>query len=171
MIGTQKLKQKLIKDFKNEAFYAITLTHKYLRHTATPRQQFKDTYKDVLKTLEASCDYEIYPEWRDTNNSLHWHGVICIKDKIKWHKSTLPKLNNIGFNNIKPIDELMGWLEYCQKESAIAKEILKPLNIPFKNGCISHIKPILEIVDNVPYKTNICECIECLLSNPKPLSL
>lgn len=155
MLGTTNPKNDL---------YALTITFKNLPHNISAKAQFKGTYKTVCKTLEESTDYEMFPEWRTTNNTIHYHGTIYIKDKIKWHKSTYSKLSKMGFIKIKKVDELQGWLEYCQKESAVAKEILKPVLIPLKNGCIKHTKEQVNIIEDKIIKICTCECIECKLN-------
>lgn len=147
---------------------AITITFKDIRHGAGPKTQFKESYYWLASTLEASTDYEMYPEWRMVSGTIHYHGVIIIKDKIKWLRQTLPRLKRNGFIKIKPVREFMGWIEYCSKEAKEAKEILN-VTLPMKNGCIKHIKPevMIDETDNMPYTVNNCKCIECQLKPKK----
>lgn len=143
--------------------YALTITFSDVPHNMSAKAQFKNTYKVVLKILEESTEYSIYPEWRTTNNSIHYHGTIKIKDKIKWHKSTYRKLSRLGFIKIKKVDELKGWLKYCEKEKEVAESIIG-IVMPMKNGSIKHIKEQIKVVNDTVLKYSVCSCIECLLN-------
>lgn len=147
---------------QDDDFYAYTQTFSGIPHNLSAKGQFKRYYRDVISALEKSTEFELFPEWRMTTGEIHFHGTLYIKDKIKWIKQTMPFLKRLGFIKIIKIKDLQGWLEYCQKESKIACEILG-LNVPFKNGALKHVKPIVEIIDDEIIKTNICQCIECLI--------
>lgn len=105
--------------------YAITVTYKYL-HCKTPRGQFKESAPYLTRILKRSTSFNIIPEFRHTTGDIHYHGIICITDYIKWHKSTLPELKRLGFVCIKKIHKDLrdGWIKYYTKEIDIAKGIL-----------------------------------------------
>ena len=147
--------------------YAITITFNSI-HSKTPKGQFKETYKIVCMILEESCDYEIYPEYRVSNGSIHYHGTIDIKDKIKWYRRTLVRLKNLGFYKIKEIEDLQGWNKYCEKELNISKAILE-VPLPLKNKMWKHDKKLEQVVIEEEHitKVNDCVCIECMLNKKK----
>lgn len=113
------------KKVKSQDLYALTVTFKYL-HCKSPKGQFKETAPYLTKLLSRSTEFWIIPEFRHTTGDIHYHGVIKIKDYIKWHKSTLPSLKSLGFICIKLIhkDKYDGWEEYCKEEIYIAKGLL-----------------------------------------------
>lgn len=118
--------------------YAITITFGYLK-CKTPGGQFKETISYLTKILDRSCDFKLWPEWRTTTGHIHYHGVVWIKDKIKWFKETLPKISSLGFKLLKKIDNEDKWQKYCVKEQNIAESILGisiPITKPiiFKTG-------------------------------------
>lgn len=138
--------------------YAITVTFKLL-HRSTPLGQFWETAPYLCKLLERSTDFVIVPEWRITNGSIHYHGVVKIKDTIKWLKQTLPRIKSMGFILIKPCDDKEGisekWKQYYTKDIDIARGVLPPyLSLP-----ISYVpaKDIIKIdqIDSDKISTNI----------------
>ena len=158
MIGTTPSEKPL---------YAITITFKEI-HSKTPKGQFKETYKTVCRILAQSTDFEIYPEYRLLSGEIHYHGTIDIKDNIKWLKATLRQLKGLGFCKLKKIDDLQGWLKYCEKEMSQSQELIG-LKLPIKNEMWKH-NPKLEqilIEDDKVSKINKCTCIECKLKNFK----
>lgn len=82
-----------------------------------------------LYSLVNVGEFEIYPEFAD-NGRLHYHGIVHIKDPIKWYKHCLPTLNNLGFVVVKNnINE--GWEEYIKKNWAITQRVFElegPIN-------------------------------------------
>lgn len=112
-------------EIESKKYYAITITFKHL-HCKTPKGQFKETAPYLTKLLKRSTDFSIIPEFRISNNSIHYHGIISINDRIKWHKSTLPSLQSLGFICIKPLKQngFDGWVKYYHKEIDICNAIL-----------------------------------------------
>lgn len=117
----------LVSDPKAE-IYAYTQTFKSIKSTG-PRGQFKETAPYLTKLLGRSCDYCIVPEWRTGSGEIHYHGVIIIKDKVKWLRSTRGCLVNLGFLKLKSIDNMQKWMKYFLKEVVVAEEITK-LSMP-----------------------------------------
>lgn len=103
--------------------FAITVTFSKLL-ARTPNGMFKETIPELSRVLWLSTDFLIWPEWRLATGDIHYHGVVYIYDKIKWHKSTLPALKRFGFFKIKPIDNYDKWIKYCTKEEQIATDII-----------------------------------------------
>lgn len=90
----------------------------------TPKGRFRRTAPILTKILGRSAEFILVPEWRATNGSIHYHGVIFIRDRIKWLKSTLSQLKDQGFVLIKKIDNMDKWVDYFVKEAHIAEDIL-----------------------------------------------
>lgn len=108
---------------KNE--YALTVTFKHL-HCKSAKGQFKETAPYLTKILKRSCLFDIVPEFRVHDGSIHYHGRIQIIDRIKWIKETLPSLKRLGFICIKILkdDIKNGWIKYYHKEIDIANAVL-----------------------------------------------
>lgn len=125
----------------DEPMYAITLTFEYL-HSKTLIGQLKDTLPIVTEILHKSTIFQLWPEWRMTNGSIHYHGTICIVDKLKWLKATLPSLKRQGFIMIKKIDNMEKWITYCKKEQEVAEGVLK-IPLSSKNISLPIIKRVV----------------------------
>lgn len=83
-----------------------------------------------LHNLQLCCyDYEIYPELT-LNGNIHFHGIITIKDKYKWHKKVLPTFKYSGYVNIKTNPD-KGWIEYMSKDQDHMKRVLN-MELPIR---------------------------------------
>lgn len=111
------------KAIESKTNYALTVTFKSL-HCKSPRGQFYETIFEVTALMNRSTTFELMPEYRITNGSIHYHITFQIKDRVKWLKSTLPSLKRLGFVLVKPIDNLTKWNDYITKEQKIAEDIL-----------------------------------------------
>lgn len=81
---------------------------------------------DILKNVQKVSDkFIFYPEVGLQGNNIHFHGIIELKDPVKWYKSVLPKLKRNGFVKIKPIFDKLMWLEYCKKDFDIMKYVFE----------------------------------------------
>lgn len=108
---------------KDAILYAITVTFSIIKSNY-PKQQFNETIGVLSNELHKSTQFIIMPEWRATNGSIHYHGTLTITDKIKWYKSTLPRIKRWGYVLIKKIDDIKKWTDYMYKEHCIAQGIL-----------------------------------------------
>lgn len=118
------------------ADYAVTITFKHL-HCKSPKGMFKETSPYLTKLLARSTTFSLVAEFRAETGDIHYHGVIRIKDFIKWHRDTLPNLKRLGFICIKKIggksckfmkksyEEIYdGWVKYYTKEIDVARGLL-----------------------------------------------
>lgn len=104
-------------------------------HTTDPKIGFSMALKVLRKVRLVSDDYIFYPEIGDSGSNIHFHGMIILKDKVKWFKSVLPTLKRNGFVKITKMNE--GWYDYIKKDWEIMKQILDleiPINNEFMNG-------------------------------------
>lgn len=127
---------------------ALTLTYSFF-HNKSPRGQFVETIVPLTKELTTSCEFEIYVEWRLTNSSCHYHCIIDVRDKYRWHTSTLPFLKNNGFVCIKKIDNMDKWRKYCSKEIDLARKITK-LTMPITTEICKRPKVVKVTMENNP---------------------
>lgn len=87
-----------------------------------PEYQFFDTLEPI-RNLRLCCEtFKIYPELTMAGN-IHYHGLIVIKDKYKWHKKVLPTFKYSGFVCIKKYNST-GWDDYIVKDVDIMMKIL-----------------------------------------------
>lgn len=113
--------------------------------TISPRPRLGDTtfhYDQdrflIRKILNRCTDhYLIYPEL-DKNYRLHYHGVVFIKDKIKWFKSSKKTLEvHFGFIKVEVIptfERHFGWIQYMRKDWWYCQEILETPILPRRKG-------------------------------------
>lgn len=106
-----------------EKTQAITITHSYFKNK-TPYGQFKEKAPALTKALAESSDFEIVPEYR-CDGTLHWHGIVTIKDHYIWVTKTVQFLKRQGFIKLKPIDDMEKWKLYYNKQKWVAEKITK----------------------------------------------
>lgn len=97
---------------------------------------FIDKYFVAWCDVMHTCD--IYPEL-NINGALHFHAVICIKDKVKWYKSLLPRLKYDGFVQIKTIFDINGWIEYLNKDK-LHMELICNAKLPLNKEYLTNYK-------------------------------
>lgn len=87
-----------------------------------PRFQYDNCIQSI-RNLKLCCDsYEIYPEMTIAGN-IHFHGVLNIKDKVKWFKKILPTFKYHGYVCIKPNPDKK-WFEYMSKDKEMMEKLL-----------------------------------------------
>lgn len=95
------------------------------------KMQFSDTVT-FIRNLDLCSTYEIYPEL-NANGNIHYHGTVCLTDKIKWYKSVLPKFRYYGMVKIKDKNLNEGWNQYIQKDSIMMTKLLN-VSLPLVNS-------------------------------------
>lgn len=97
--------------------YAITISPPHRPCSVT--SLYTTDKINISRILKRSCRlFSVTPEF-SSDFRLHYHGVIIIKDYIKWFYKTLPILNKIGFTKIKKLKTLedkLKWIYYCKKD-------------------------------------------------------
>ncbi|HHZ97164.1 MAG TPA: hypothetical protein EYN67_16815 [Flavobacteriales bacterium] len=75
---------------------------------------------DVWSILNEYVNFVIAPEATTTGN-VHYHGIIISiirGQKRRWLNEVLPALKKLGFINLKPIHDLVGWVNnYMLKDA------------------------------------------------------
>lgn len=108
-------------------WWAFTLSPPPNYHI-TPYMLYEDKILQLHKLLSKSCEsFMIYPEYQKYTSRLHFHGVIKLKDLIKWHKSTRRQLARMGFVHVKGLltfEDRFKWAHYIKKEWGISKTLL-----------------------------------------------
>lgn len=88
-----------------------------------PEYQLYDTLPIIRLLRQCSKSFIIYPELNIQGN-IHYHGIIDISDKIKWHKKVLPSFKFHGFVVLKTIFDLNQWNDYIKKDREVMKDII-----------------------------------------------
>lgn len=82
-----------------------------------------------LKGLHRCCKkFCVVPEVSEMGR-LHCHGWFIIKDKVKWVKSVLPKLQRHGMFKMNKMNSKKG-LAYYKKDYEVTNELLR-MSLPF----------------------------------------
>lgn len=107
--------------------FAITISPRY--RSVKPETIYEED-KYALRRLLNRCSthYMLYPEF-DHSSRLHYHGVVQIADKIKFHRIKY-LFDGIGWTKLDPIKshrDHLRWLIYCQKEYAVTQQLLEPI--------------------------------------------
>lgn len=88
---------------------------------------YYDDYFFIQQLELCSDHFMVYPEF-DSNGRLHYHGVIDVKDQIKWFKKVLPTLQRkVGFTCVKKLGshkDKIGWIVYMSKDWYTSKGVL-----------------------------------------------
>lgn len=94
---------------------AITLCPKGTDILIPWKQHFKFGYT-YHKILQKACHFMFIPEFRETDNSIHYHGMIQPFNKMAFKSRTFSSLKRIGFFKFKKnLDS--NWSKYCVKET------------------------------------------------------
>lgn len=122
--------------------YFLTITYKN-SVGVKPKHQFESTIPDLYRRIKrVSKDFSIYPEMT-INGRIHYHIILSIDDKIKWHKSVLPILKYQGFVDISKIKDYIKTKEYCEKDVIMMKELLN-VELPLTFDKTHFIKDLKE---------------------------
>lgn len=133
------------------------------------REHCRIYFKDMLNIGE----FMLYPEFTD-NGRLHYHGMVWIKDQIKWYKKTLPTLNQLGYVMVKNhIDD--GWEDYILKNWQVSKQVLgleESINNEYVKNIVSQFKKKQNIIkdyvaklDGKPNKESVVSLLNKLNSD------
>lgn len=88
----------------------------------------------IRKLLNMCTDYYlIYPELDDSDR-LHYHGIILVKDPIKWYRSVKRRLGySMGFlkmSLLKTFQDRLKWMLYMKKDWSINEEVFESPILP-----------------------------------------
>lgn len=120
-----------------DADYFITITFRpgvdILQGHYKPTAQLNETRREVCKLLKASCRFMVIPEMT-LQGRIHYHAIIKIEDKIKWHRQTMPAFNKWGRFDIQKIKNIDNVYRYLLKENVEYCEIFNKSYIVYHNG-------------------------------------
>jgi len=100
--------------------------------TITPKFAYVSHINEYFRRWR-SCmlDFEVNPELT-TQGNIHYHGFFKLKDKIKWHKSILPRMKRNGFIKINKVNsDFDKAIEYSRKDNEMMSVLMKGLPVPF----------------------------------------
>lgn len=141
--------------------YSLTISPPYRRTTLRGlRNPLKHLYIEDTITIQCILSYNkikgymIFPEL-DPKGRLHYHGIITMSpnQKVRWFKHAKPKLENIGFVDMKPLEtyiDRIRWGLYIRKEWYLTQKILEltePLmiiNKPTQKKKPTHLSVVLD---------------------------
>lgn len=104
---------------------AITICPILMASKPNAVEQHRDIRCKLNRILFKSCFYMLVPEFRDTDNSIHYHGYINVFKKIQYKRNTLNSLRKVGFYKIKKKPN-KDWSIYCTKEAYINYPLITP---------------------------------------------
>lgn len=93
----------------------------------SPKDLYHLWYIDLIRYIKpCSNRFILYPEIQHPSGRLHYHGIIDLKDDMKFYRFTLPNIRrHIGYICVKKIRNELNWLMYCMKEWAYTQRILE----------------------------------------------
>lgn len=116
--------------------FTITVNPKwYCQKNISYKMQYKESLEYITRTFGESCDMLIYPECM-LNGNIHYHGFIKVKDGAGYFKAIHTLKKNLGFIKVKLIDDVPGWVKYCEKSVATMKKLLDVKVLPYIHGGI-----------------------------------
>lgn len=109
----------------NSKEYAITITpNPRLYDTCNTVKQYQRMKDDIYKHYRhIASRLVLYPELSKQGN-IHFHGLIEIKDYVKFYKMLKKHNTCIGFRLVKELTDPVVWLEYCVKDRLLMQTIL-----------------------------------------------
>lgn len=113
-------------------FYAFTQTlGQNMRQISPVNTQFTHVLPFIKEFLNKCCyDYELWPELHQSGD-VHFHGILDIKDKIKYYKTLKKHTERIGNVLLKNIDDMAKWKEYCGKDIKDMEKLFK-IKLPIR---------------------------------------
>lgn len=119
-----------------------------------PMYQFYDTIILIQRAFRHSADYTVWPEL-NLNGNIHYHGILFMRDKIKFYKFSLPLLKFHGFVLLKDKNINDAWYRYMSKDCVNMRGILPNVRIPiskFKDK--KREDDVYEYLVTLPYHNN-----------------
>lgn len=144
-------------------YYSITVSPRW--RPMNPTMLCEEDY-NALNLLLNKCSkhYILFPEFTELTSRLHYHGVIRIDDRIKFHHIKY-KLDNIGITKIdklKTPKDHISWLVYCMKDWAVNASQYKPLIYKRRTRFRKHH------IEEQPSKGNILDWCQKAVSVTSP---
>lgn len=118
------------------AFTQTVMPLHFLQRNPTYYMQFKDSWNQIKDELEEVGNSYVVPEFT-TNGQIHYHGMIEVKDRVKYFKMIRYWRKQLGHNLFKTITNRPSWEKYITKDIETVKKLLKdsldlPLFVPYK---------------------------------------
>lgn len=131
--STDSLDESIIMDttaYKIDCPYSFTITLKPNMYKYEPAQQLGLTCREIIHSLKHLGDIYLLVELTKSYN-IHYHGIICFfktgqtanKNMRSFH-SLFRGSKQIGYTNIKVIDDMNGWTAYLHKDLSNTEEII-----------------------------------------------
>lgn len=106
--------------------FAITISPPPRR--MSPKYAYNEDKYVLERWLNSfSRHWILYPEF-SKESRLHYHGIVRMDDKIKFHKTKYRIDKTVGFVKVEELKKVIDhfrWLIYCQKEYADTSRLLK----------------------------------------------
>ena len=97
--------------------YFITISPR--DRVGRPQTLYRQDCKTINFLSRCSKRFSIWPEFSESTDRLHYHGVVYITDKIKWYKQTKHVFQSLGFVKLVKITpgfkHLLKVILYCTK--------------------------------------------------------
>lgn len=102
--------------FEEWPAYALTQTLAPKHRHLDIKLQLGYLLYHLRQWLKPICSYyELWPELHQDGN-VHIHGILFVKDKIKYYKTLKRHVEKVGFVTLKTIEDYMKWYDYCIKD-------------------------------------------------------
>lgn len=89
----------------------------------TIKRQYEQVQQYINLYLQPVGPFECNPELT-LNNDIHFHGRICVKNKVAYHKFVGRMKQYVGFSLFKAIDNVKKWEDYIRKDNKTMSQIL-----------------------------------------------
>lgn len=122
-----------IKDPKYKLMF-ITVTYAYIPFKSLKRQ-YLNTVQSLITQSAMVGNCIISPEFT-LNNTIHYHLVLELVDKYRYHRYYKPWLRSLGFNKTVEIRNFDKCMAYILKDIEVNSLILD-IKLPL---CIKHSK-------------------------------
>lgn len=124
--------------------------------------QYYNTSPDITGLLSQSTEFLIVPEFT-AEQRIHYHGILGIRDNIKWGKSTYFSLQHRGHIALRKLRSIKNWATYLIKDIEENAEILGDMNIYLTERVLPR-PPRRETLNNI----NLCNnCLHKLIKDSK----
>lgn len=122
------------------AFTQTVMPLHFLQKNPSYYSQFKDSWETLRSELEGVGNSYVVPEFT-LNGQIHYHGMIEVKDRVKYFKLIRYWRKQLGHNLFKTITNRPEWEKYISKDIDVVKQLIKnnidlPLFVPYNRNKI-----------------------------------
>lgn len=107
----------------NEKQYAITITLNPSNHCNSKMTEFNNSIRKIMRLFKPIGNLLLWMELSPQKNHVHYHGFFTCKDRYKFYHTLSKMIEEVGYINLKEIDNYEKWFSYCTEDQPLIREL------------------------------------------------